>query len=142
MFGFCLTFGNCGRRVETGDDIEGNPMHNTWPSPAEEELTDARNLDAYLIRNPEAVFLLRMQGDALMGIGVMSGDLLIVERGRTPKNGNVVVAYVDDAWLVRVFERRGDDIRLLAAHPNIAPHEPSESLCIDGVVTAVVRKYV
>lgn len=117
-------------------------MHNTWPSPAEEELSDVRTLDAYLIRNPEAVFLLRMQGDALMGIGVMSGDLLIVERGRTPKNSNVVVAYVDDAWLVRRFERTGSKIRLLAAHPNIAPHEPSESLRIDGVVTGVVRKYV
>ena len=72
-----------------------------FPSPAEEELIDTLSLDEYLIRKPESSFLIKVQGDSMIDAGLMPGDLVIVERGREPKNGDIVIAQVDSEWTLK-----------------------------------------
>jgi len=66
-----------------------------FPSPAEEELRDIISFDDYLVNRPEASFLLKVTGDSMTGAGIMEDDLVIVEKGREPKNGDIVLAEVD-----------------------------------------------
>src|SRR5262249_13652508 len=66
-----------------------------FPSPAEEELTDTMSLDEYLITNKEATYLLKVTGDSMKDAGLLSGDLLLVERGADPRDGDIVIAQVD-----------------------------------------------
>lgn len=112
-----------------------------WPSPAEEENVDTISLDDWLIRNREASFMLKVSGDSMIDAGIRPGDMVILERGREPKVGDVVVAEVDREWTIKYFERRGGKVTLVPANKRYAPITPEEELKIAGVVTAVIRRY-
>jgi SOS regulatory protein LexA len=112
-----------------------------FPSPAEEELADTISLDDLLIQNREATFLLKVSGDSMSGAGILPGDMVIVDKGQTPKSGDIVIAEVDGAWTMKYLRKRGESITLLPANPNYKPIRPKNELKVAGVVTAVVRKY-
>jgi repressor LexA len=112
-----------------------------FPSPAEEELRDLISLDEYLINRPQASFLLRVTGDSMVGAGIREGDLVIVERGREPQHGDIVLAEVDGSWTMKFFHRRGGEISLASANPRFPPFKPREELRLGGVVVASIRKY-
>jgi repressor LexA len=112
-----------------------------FPSPAEEELRDTISFDEYLINNSTASFVLSVTGDSMIDEGIKEKDLVIVERGREPKNGDIILAEVDGNWTMKYFYKKGKKITLEAANPKYPPIIPKEELQIAGVITAVVRKY-
>lgn len=112
-----------------------------FPSPAEEELVDTLSLDDFLIQNREATFLLKVSGDSMTGAGIMPGDMVIVDKGQTPKSGDIVIAQVDGEWTMKYLRKRGDTVTLVPANPKYQPIRPKNELKVAGVVTAVVRKY-
>jgi len=112
-----------------------------FPSPAEEELADTMSLDEFLIRNPQATFLLKVSGDSMSGAGILPGDMVIVDKGQTPRSGDIVIAEVDGEWTMKYLKKRGGDVTLVPANPKYRPIKPKKELSIAGVVTAVVRKY-
>ena len=112
-----------------------------WPSPAEEELVDVLSLDEYLIRHPEQSYLIKVTGDSMIDAGIHEGDLVLVERGRTAKDRDIVIAQVDGEWTMKYYEKRGPQVHLVAANKKYAPILPKRELVIGGVVTAVIRKY-
>lgn len=112
-----------------------------FPSPAEEALTDTLSLDDLLIQNPEATFLLKVSGDSMSGAGILPGDMVLVDKGRVPKSGDIVIAEVDGEWTMKYLKKRGDNVTLVPANPRYEPIRPKKELKIGGVVTAVVRKY-
>jgi len=75
------------------------------------------------------------------GEGIKAGDLVIVERGREPKNGDIILAEVDGAWTMKYFRKRGNTVVLEAANPKYPPIRARTELRVGGVVTAVIRKY-
>ncbi|HOX14932.1 MAG TPA: LexA family transcriptional regulator [Smithellaceae bacterium] len=112
-----------------------------FPSPAEEELRDVISFDEYLVSHPETSFLLSVTGDSMIGAGIMEKDLVIVERGRQPKNGDIILAEVDGNWTMKYLRKKGKTITLEAANPKYPPIVPQTELRIAGVITALVRKY-
>lgn len=112
-----------------------------FPSPAEEELADTLSLDDLLIQNRAATFLLNVSGDSMQDAGILPGDMVIVEKGRTPKNGDIVIAEVDGAWTMKYFKKRGEMVVLLPANPKYKPIRPKNELKVAGIVTSVVRRY-
>ena len=112
------------------------------PASAEQQGRDVISMDEYLVARPETSFLLRVTGDSMIGAGIMDGDLVIVERGRLPKNGDIVLAEVDGEWTMKYFRRKSGDVILEAANPAYPTITPKEELKIGGVITASVRKYL
>jgi repressor LexA len=113
-----------------------------FPSPAEEELVDLMSLDEYLVRRPEATYMLTVSGDSMIDAGIHPGDLVLVERGGPPpRSGDIVVAQVDGEWTLKYFRKEGRTIRLEPANKKYQAIEPRQSLVIGGIVKAVVRKY-
>ena len=112
-----------------------------WPSPAEEELVDTMSLDDYLIRHPEQSYLIKVSGDSMVDAGIHEGDLVIVERGRTARDRDIVIAQVDGEWTMKYYEKRAGRVSLVAANNKYPPIVPKRELLIGGVVTAVIRKY-
>jgi repressor LexA len=112
-----------------------------FPSPAEEELLDTLSLDAFLVRNPAATFILRVSGDSMSGAGILPGDMVLVDRSATPATGDIVIAEVDGEWTMKYLRKRGEKVTLLPANPKYKPIVPREELKVAGVVTAVVRQY-
>ncbi len=112
-----------------------------FPSPAEEELIDTMSIDDYLIRNRERTFILTVKGDSMKDAGIMPGDLVLVERGLEPKDGQIVIASVDGQWTMKYFRKRGTSVLLEPANARYKPIIPNESLEIGAVVKGVIRKY-
>jgi SOS regulatory protein LexA len=112
-----------------------------FPSPAEEELADTMSLDEYLISNPQATYLLNVDGDSMIDAGIHPGDLVLVQKNLTPKNGDIVVAQVDGDWTLKYFEKKDRVVSLRAANKKYPLITPKQELVIAGVVIANVRKY-
>lgn len=112
-----------------------------FPNPAEEEMTDLISLDEYLISNPQATFLLKVEGDSMIDAGIRPGDLVLVQRNLSPKNGDIVIASVDGEWTLKYFEKNKDRVVLRAANKEYPLIEPRSELTVSGVVIANVRKY-
>src|SRR6267142_2149176 len=87
-----------------------------FPSPAEEELADTMSLDEYLITNKEATYILKVNGESMIEAGILPGDMLLVERGAEPRDGNIVIAQIDREWTMKFFRRRGRTVFLGAAN--------------------------
>jgi repressor LexA len=112
-----------------------------FPSPEEQTLCDIISMDEYLVARPDASFLLKVSGDSMIGEGIKEGDLVIVERGREPKSGDIVVAEVDGEWTMKYYRRQGREVFLEAANPRYPIIRPKTELTLGGIVTAVIRKY-
>lgn len=112
-----------------------------FPSPEEESLCDVISMDEYLISRPDSSFLLQVSGDSMIGEGIKEGDLVIVEKGREPRNGDIVIAEVDGEWTMKYFRKQGRQVVLEAANPKYPIIKPKTELKVGGIVTAVIRKY-
>lgn len=112
-----------------------------FPSPAEEELVDTISLDRFLINNPDSTFILKVSGDSMAGAGILPGDMVLVDRSLSPKNGDIVIAQVDGEWTMKFLKKRGDSLTLVPANEKYKPIKPKRELNIAGVVIAVIRKY-
>lgn len=113
-----------------------------FPTTAEENLsTTTMSLDQWLIRNPEATYLLTVSGDSMIDAGIMEGDMVIVDRSRAPKTGDIIIAEVDHEWTIKYYIKRGEKIFLRPANKNYPDIHPRSELKIAGTVASVIRKY-
>jgi repressor LexA len=112
-----------------------------FPSPAEEELGDTMDLDEFLIKNKEATYILKVTGDSMNGAGILPGDMVLVERGLEPHDGDIVIAQIDHSWTMKYFRKRGRKVYLEAANKKYKPFYPKEELKVAAVVIGVIRKY-
>src|SRR5687768_4777972 len=83
-----------------------------FPSPAEEELSDTLTLDDWLMENREATIMLKASGDSMTGAGILAGDLVLLDRSRTPKDGDIVLAEIDRVSTLKYFRKRGRRVYL------------------------------
>lgn len=113
-----------------------------YPILADEEKSYL-TIDEYLIRDPLSSFLLKVSGDSMAGLGIFEGDIVIVERKKEARPGDVVLAQIDREWTLKVLQK--DDKRaityLMPANPKYPDLYPKEDLQIYGVVRGVVRKF-
>jgi SOS regulatory protein LexA len=112
-----------------------------FPSPAEEELLDTMDLHEFLIRNQEATYMIKVEGRSMIGAGILPGDMVLVERGLEPRDGDIVIAEVDHQWTMKYFRKRGRRVYLEAANKEFKPIYPKEELKVAAVVIGVIRKY-
>ncbi|MGL5948284.1 MAG: transcriptional repressor LexA [Aeromonas sp.] len=92
--------------------------------------------------HPRADFLLRVSGMSMKNIGILDGDLLAVHRVSEARNGQVVVARLDDEVTVKRFERQGNQVRLLPENDELSPIEvdlTAQHLAIEGLAVGVIR---
>ncbi len=92
--------------------------------------------------NPTADYLLRVNGNSMENIGILDGDLLAVHKTKVAKNGQVVVASVDDEVTVKRLEKKGN---LIYLHPendeleSIVVDPRFEYIEIEGIAVGVIR---
>ena len=69
----------------------------------------------------EQCFMLKVQGDSMVNAGIFDGDTILVEQCQTARNGDMVVAIVDDSATVKTFYREADHIRLQPENDTMEP---------------------
>ncbi len=89
------------------------------------ESSDTMNLEEYLIRNREATFSFEMKGESMREQGILAGDLVIVERGKSSKFKDIVVIEIDGEHKIQKFSELNKN----------------QKVNVVAVVTAIARKY-
>ncbi|MGR6860127.1 transcriptional repressor LexA [Aliivibrio salmonicida] len=111
------------------------------PILAQEHVESHYQVDPSMFK-PQADFLLRVNGESMKNIGIMDGDLLAVHKTQDVRDGQVVVARVDDDVTVKRLERKGSVVFLHAENEEFSPIEvdlTSQSLSIEGLAVGVIR---
>ena len=85
--------------------------------------------------------MLKVSGDSMIEAGIHPGDLVLVERGRPVRHGDIIVAQTDGEWTMKYYFRNGKNILLKAANRKYPPLKPKQELVMGGVVIACIRKY-
>ena len=111
------------------------------PTMIDDELTDTINLDDYLIVHRDESFVLEVKGDSMIDEGIKEGDLVVVEKKKNAREGDIVIARVDGGWTMKYLRRKNGKNYLEPANKNYRPIYPTEELEIGAVVTGVIRKY-
>jgi repressor LexA len=112
-----------------------------YPEPAEEQLIDTMTFDDYLVDNPEDSYLLKVTGDSMINANIQENDVVIVDKKKRPREGDVVVGFIDNEFTLKYLQKKNGKICLVPANPKYPTIYPKNSLTIEGVVVSIIRKY-
>lgn len=109
------------------------------PILATEDVEDIYQLPASLV-GAGPVFMLRVKGDSMIEAGILDRDLVVVERGGAPANGEIVAALIDgEEATIKRLRRRGSEIILEPANPALRPISYKSGVEVIGRVVSVIR---
>jgi len=114
------------------------------PILAEEQIETYYQLDPALFY-PQADYLLKVRGMSMRDAGILSGDLIAVQRTPTASSGQIVVARIDDEVTVKRYKRRGNQVQLLPENEQFEAIElnlKQDNLVIEGIVVGVIRSAI
>lgn len=109
------------------------------PILAEENITEYFPIPMQYAKNTD-MFMLKVRGDSMINAGILDGDFVIVESTEIARNGEIVVALLEDSATVKTFYREHDYIRLQPENDALEPII-SKDVKILGKVSGVFRKY-
>jgi repressor LexA len=92
--------------------------------------------------NPRADFLLKVRGLSMIDVGIYDGDLLAVHKTNQARDGEIVVARIDEEVTVKRLQRKSGHIELIAENPDFEPIivRPGEvEFAIEGVAVGLIR---
>ena len=113
-----------------------------FPSPATDYMENKLDLNEYLIKHPAATFIVKAKGPSMTDAGILSGDLLIVDRSINPKSNDIVIASIFGDLTVKKFQKKENSLFLLSAnsdYPSIEVKEEMECF-IWGIVTYIIHE--
>ncbi len=112
-----------------------------FPSPADDYIEGKLDLNQHLIKHPAATFFVRVEGDSMIGAGIHSGDILVVDRSLKPRHGKIVIAVLNGELTVKRLEQRKGVLRLLPENNSYPIVEITDAMdfTIWGVVTNVIH---
>jgi repressor LexA len=111
------------------------------PILAEEHVEDHYKMDGSLF-HPPANYLLRVVGESMKDIGILDGDLLAVHQTTDVKNGQVIVARVENDVTVKRFKREGNIVYLHAENEDFSPIKvdlANQEFNIEGIAVGIIR---
>ena len=115
-----------------------------FPSPAEDLC--AKRIDVFerLVQHPEATYQMRVRGHSMRGEGIFDGDILLIDRAITPRSGHIVIAVIDNEFLVKkLLLTACGQMKLKAANrdfPDVIPRE-GQIIEIWGVVLTAFKQF-
>ena len=85
-------------------------------------------------------FALRVRGESMLNAGILPGDLVVVQRQQTARNGEIIVAMIEDEATVKTYSRQNGHVWLLPENDAYEPIDGTHAEII-GLVKAVFREY-
>lgn len=111
-----------------------------FPSPATDYVQNRIDLNTLLIRHPATTYLVEVEGDSMIDIGIYPNDILVVDRSLTASNKDIVIALVDEGFAAKQLIL-GETIILRSLNDNYADIEVKGSLELFGVVASGIRRF-
>lgn len=110
------------------------------PILAEENIDSYFPVPADIVPNGEPSFVLKVKGDSMINVGIFNGDQIFVQQCSTARNGDTVVALIDDSATVKTFYKEKDHIRLQPENDDMDPIIVDDCQIL-GKVFGVFRYY-
>ena len=110
------------------------------PILAEENIDSYFPVPADIVPNGEPSFVLKVKGDSMINVGIFNGDQIFVQQCNTARNGDTVVALIDDSATVKTFYKEKDYIRLQPENDDMDPIIVDDCQIL-GKVFGVFRYY-
>ncbi len=98
------------------------------------------DIESLGIRPSPRTFALEVRGDSMIGRHIIEGDVVVLEHGVTPRNGDVVAALIDNESTLKTLVLERGKSWLRAENPRYPKLIPANELVIQGVMVALVRK--
>ncbi len=111
-----------------------------FPSPATDYVQNRIDLNTLLIRHPATTYLVEVEGDSMIDIGIYPNDILVVDRSLTASNKDIVIALVDEGFAAKQLIL-GETIILRSLNDDYADIEVKGSLELFGVVASGIRRF-
>lgn len=113
-----------------------------FPSPAADFEGARISLDAILIKNKEATFYAKANGDSMTGAGIDDGDILVIDRSLEPSDGKIAICFIDGEFTVKRIKFIN---KILFLQPENEAYQPIEvkeddDFTVWGIVTFVIKK--
>lgn len=120
----------------------GNKISAGFPSPAEDYIEATLDLNEHLIAHPEATFIVRVEGYSMINAGIMSDDILIVDRALKPKHKDIIIAVYDGELTVKRLIIRNEKWFLVPENDEYEEIEidNDSDFQVWGVVTYTIHK--
>ena len=111
-----------------------------FPSPADDHAEPGLDLNQ-LIENRASTFCAWAEGDSMQDLGILDGDLMVIDRSLTPRHDDVVVADMNGSFTVKRLVQKADASFLMPANPDYPaiPIKPDDEVRIWGVVVRVIH---
>ncbi|MEP6605273.1 MAG: S24 family peptidase [Nitrosospira sp.] len=126
------------------DRTVGHVVRAGMPQQAADVQPELLRIDDYLIENPSQTILFPVKGDSMIDLGILEGDMVIIERSNSPSTGQVVLAIVDNEFTLKVLAKDKRGYYLEARnhmrskdYPSIRPEQKLE---IYGLYVGLIRK--
>lgn len=112
-----------------------------FPSPAEDLGAERIDLASLLGTEREDTFFMKVSGQSMVDLGIFNNDIVVVSRGRRPRDGHIVVATVDGEFTVKQLYKKFGRIKLKAANPTFPDIVPKDgqTIAVWGVVTGAIK---
>ncbi|HVZ12313.1 MAG TPA: transcriptional repressor LexA [Patescibacteria group bacterium] len=95
-----------------------------------------------MLTGKRTAYALQVKGTSMIEDGILDGDMVIIEKTETAKNGDIVVALVDNHYAtLKRFYKEGGVVVLKPANSAMEPIYPKEDLKIQGIVVTLVRRF-
>ncbi len=134
------------RRLAPGPRFFDRPVADSvragLPAAANDAGTESLTIDEFLVDAPSRTILLTVKGDSMIEAGLQPGDYIVVEKGRSARVGDIVVAIVDNEFTLKYLAQDKRGAYLKAGNPAYPPIRPQGQLEIFGRVSGSFRKYV
>lgn len=115
-----------------------------FPSPAQDYIDVAIDLNRELIKNPESTFLARVDGNSMTEANIDDMDILVIDKSLDLRDGDIAVCFIDGEFTVKYVDvdKVRKEIRLVPANPEYSPIPitPENEFIVWGVVTYIVKK--
>jgi len=113
-----------------------------FPSSASDYVEKTLDLNEHLIKHPAATFFVRVEGNSMIGSGIHSGDILIVDKSLEPGQSSIVVAAINGDFTVKRIKKEGNRFFLMPENPKYEPIDVAGDMQVEiwGVVTYVIHK--
>lgn len=114
-----------------------------FPSPAQDYIDLAFDLNKELVKNPSSTFYGRVRGNSMVDEGINDGDILVIDKSLPPADGVKAVCYIDGEFTLKTIRIRKDGIYLMPANPDYKPIKVTEDndFVVWGIVTYVIHKF-
>lgn len=129
---------------QTAFELEfAEAIHAGFPSPAADHTGERIDIAREMTPHPETTFFAHVEGDSMRDAGILDGDIVVVDRSLAPKNGDFIIAYIDNEYTLKEFQmdESGQCAWLIPHNPDFQPIRVTaeSNFQVWGVVTYAIH---